>query len=100
MLCRAQIPGKRGTVGVLRRIRPDSLEPGQALRNWAEPIKADQNGFVTFKYKSVSGNGSVEDIKIPVLDSMTDMGIDLSKYFIMDNGISANIEEFSLAFST
>jgi len=37
VLCRAQIPGKRGTVGVLRRIRPDSLEPGQALRNWAEP---------------------------------------------------------------
>lgn len=30
---------KRGTVDVLRRIRPDSLEPGQALRNWAEPKK-------------------------------------------------------------
>ena len=28
---------KRGTVDVLRRIRPDSLQPGQALRNWAEP---------------------------------------------------------------
>ena len=37
MLRRAQIPGKRGGVDVLRRIRPGSLEPGQARRNWAEP---------------------------------------------------------------
>ncbi len=80
------------------------------LNGYTYTVKADNDGFVTFKYSATSATGTcnVPDIKVPVLDTYNTIEedgyerevLDFSKYFELSQGVDAHVEEFDLAFTT